>query len=89
MKAKFKAGQLIYYKYPSRYARRTHPGTYEAILKVISVYPSPDGGYDYDIKLIKVISGDENFPTEILISESIHIDTYSRKLSPTEKVLYE
>lgn len=89
MKAKFRAGDFLYYKYPSRYARRNHPGTYEAILKVLSVYPVSEGGYDYDLKLVKIISGDENFCTELLIAEAIHIDTYSRKLTPTERVLYE
>lgn len=89
MKAKFKAGDFIYFKYPSRYSRRNHPGTYEAILKIKSVYPSPEGGYDYDIELIKCMSGDETFPSEIIISEAIYIDTYSRKLTPTERVLYE
>ncbi len=88
-KSKFKAGDIIYYKYPSRYARTRDPKTIEAIIKIHGVL-SPL----YNIEVLKQIRGTIVGSIALRGSDgmfqldTIEIDTYSRHLTSAEKVLY-
>jgi len=94
-KSKFKAGDVVYYKYPSRYSSSKDKKTNEAIIYIAA---SPDGGsvgHDmYLIKILKSIRGNSLNIARVQIDENeylcdqITIETYSRKLTPTEQVLY-
>lgn len=88
VKSKFKPGDIVYYKYPSRYTRSRADGTIEAIIKIHGVL-SPW----YNAEIIKSIRG--QIPASITTRDdgmfqvdTIEIDTYSRRLTPAESVLY-
>lgn len=89
VKSKFKPGDIVYYKYPSRYSRARDPKTIEAIIKIHGVL-SPL----YNVEVLKTIRG--NIVGSIALKsdhglfqlDTIEIDTYSRRLTPAESVLY-
>ena len=61
---KFNAGDVVYYKYPSRYSRSRDDETIEAIIQIVKVYyhtkypidqGEPYTEYEYIIQVIKVV----------------------------------
>lgn len=103
VKSKFKPGEIVYYKYPSRYTRSKDEKTIEVIVKIHNVFKDPHGhnstNYFYKVNILKVIrsmSGHwssvdfdsyEKFGQELGIN-SLDLETYSRRLTPAESVLY-
>lgn len=90
VKSKFKAGDIIYYKYPSRYTRSSEDKTIEAIIKIHGVLVPT-----YNAEVIKRIRGDivgsiafRQGGSGIFQLDTLELDTYSRHLTPAEKVLY-
>lgn len=98
-KSKFKVDEIVYFKYPSRYAPTSSAHTVEAILQIIHVSQKPDAApylaRGYIVRILKSIRGDF-MKTSVWVSggsgewscEGGKIDTYCRPLTPTEKVLY-
>lgn len=89
VKSKFKSGDIVYYKYPSRYTRSRDKSTIEAIIKIHGVL-SPW----YNAEILKSIRG--TIPASINYRgddgmfqiDTIELDVYCRHLTPAEKVLY-
>lgn len=111
VKSKFKPGEVVYFKYPSRYTRSKDPNRIEVILKIVSIaetetWNKQNINYHYVIKIIKTISGKRghwssgegsgmgwNIVGQPIYHEefgvdSIEIETFSRRLTPAESVLY-
>lgn len=95
LKTKFKKGEVLYFKYPSRYSRSKVPGTIEAIIKIKDI--DSDGfrrnsDYFYVISIIKVITSKRDhwssYNEGSFGVQSLEIDTYCRRLTPAESVLY-
>ena len=97
VKSKFKAGDIIYYKYPSRYSRTRDTNTVEVILQIKQIEPNAYGPATslYDTIILKTIRGDFMKTGTVVLAGSgrflldiLSTDTYSRHLTPAEKVLY-
>lgn len=97
--AKYKKGDVIYFKSPSRYSRRKDTNTVEAIIRIKKLVHDNyrnSANYHYSIEILKIIKGKRNHWSNpeafnILpecVVDSLEIETYSRKLTPAEKVLY-
>lgn len=96
-KSKFKAGDIVYYKYPSRYSRSRDINTVEAIIEIKNIEPHAYGAATslYDAIILKAIRGDLISTGAVVLAGSgkflldiLTTDTYSRHLTPAEKVLY-
>lgn len=100
IKTKFNKGDVLYFKYPSKYASiKDYSTVVEAIIKVIHVTQKPERAIylnrGYVVCIVKAIRGDF-LSTNIWVSgsagefscESTSLETYTRLLTPTEKVLY-
>lgn len=96
-KSKFKAGDIIYYKYPSRYSRTRDPATVEAIIQIKQIEVNAYGPATslYTTVILKAIRGDLTLTGAVVMASAgeflldiLTIDTYSRHLTPAEKVLY-
>lgn len=99
IKTKFKPGDTVYFKSPSRYARSRAPGTVEILLKIISIEGKDTFrgdkiiDYYYMVSIVKTISSipvhwstyDNPEPFGV---ESLELETHSRHLTPAERVLY-
>lgn len=98
VKSKFKPGDVVYYKSPSRYSRSKTGDTIEVILKIIDIesddYRHNRTDYFYMISIIKVVSGKRGHwsghphPALSFGVESLEIELHSRVLTSAEKVLY-
>jgi hypothetical protein len=98
-KSKFKAGDVIYFKSPSRYSRSRAPGTIEIILKIIEVagldrFCTDDiTEYYYIVSIVKTISSKPVHWSTYTNPEpfgigSLEIETHARRLTAAETVLY-
>lgn len=99
-KSKFKPGEIVYYKYPSRYSRTKDPKTIEVIVRIeqiVSDHGYSNIDYFYQIHLIKVVKAQKNHwssynPSQhigyVFGVDSVDLETYSRRLTPTEMILY-
>lgn len=96
VKSKFKPGEIVYYKYPSRYSRSRDKNTVEAILQIKANPEGGAGGPDhYIIAILKSVRGDMMSQIAFLhrnskecMCDSVTIETYCRRLTPAETVLY-
>lgn len=102
VKSKFKVGDTVYFKYPSRYSRRKDHDTIEALVYIEAVTPMDtrhnlSTDYMYTISLVKVIKAKPNHWSSIIASDyighafgidTLELETYSRRLTPAERVLY-
>ena len=98
-KSKYKLNDIIYFKYPSRYTLINDPTVVEVILKITHVTQKPEQAMylnrGYVVSIVKSIRGDF-LSTNVWVSggagefscEGTALETYSRLLTPTEKVLY-
>lgn len=109
VRSKFKPGDVIYFKYPSRYTRSSDKDRIECIIKIVSIAATDQkyhyNSYHYIIKILKTVAwkpghwsdgeagmgwtaGGKPVYNEEFGVDSIEIETYSRQLTPAEKVLY-